>query len=423
MATESKLKRNFPTLVIIIFSGAFIYTLPYLRLYYYDAFKETFNMTNTQLGTAGAYFGIIGSISYILGGILSDKVSLRILMPCSMISTGLLGLYLLTIPSPNMVIVVHAIWAFTALMAFYPAMMKSIRMLGDTNEQARTFGLFEGGRGIVNAVIMSIAVALYGYFSVKIGNAFGIKSIILFYSSVTIILGVLDIFFLKGIDDGDSGVKAGSEFNIGQIGDLLKKPALWLMVVIFFCTYMINLSYYYFAPYATAAFGVSTVFAAMMTSSQQYVKPFSSIAGGFLGDKINSSKCLLLAQMFLLVGLIIILITPPGSSIVFIIVGCVFVYPAMHIALTMHFAIMEESDLPKESAGTAIGIICFLGYLPEAFSPFLAGNILDRYEAVTGYRIFFIILVAFTIVGIFATLIWLSRTKAKRAQILAINKK
>lgn len=425
MSSESRLKKNFGRLIIIIFSGAFLYTLPYFRLYYYDAFKAAFSMTDKQLGLAGTYFGIIGAVSYIFGGVISDKVSIRILMPCSMISTGLSGLYLLTIPSPNMVIMIHALWAFTALMTFYPSMMKAVKMLGNADEQARTFGIFEGGRGIVNAGILAIAVALYGYFSVKINNTFGIKSIILFYSSVTIILGVLNIFFLKGVDDKDSA-EGGSKFDIKQIAVLLKMPALWMMIAICFCTYMVNLSYYYFAPYASASFGVTAFFAAIISSSSQYIRPFSSIAGGFLGDKINSSKCSLLAQIISLIGLLIIVITPEQTSVIPIIIGAVLVYAAMYVTQAMHFAVMEESDLPKESSGTAIGIICFLGFLPEAFSPFLVGNILSRFPEELksqGYRIFFFILIGFVVLGIFVTLLWISRTKEKRAEILAMSNK
>lgn len=48
--TGSKLKKNMPTLIILVLSGAMIYALPYFRNYYYDAFVASFGITNTQMG-------------------------------------------------------------------------------------------------------------------------------------------------------------------------------------------------------------------------------------------------------------------------------------------------------------------------------------------------------------------------------------
>lgn len=422
MATESKLKSNFAKLIIIIFSGAFIYTLPYFRYYYYDAFKATFGMSDLQMGIAGTYFGLISAVAYLVGGVLADKISLRVLMPISMISTGLAGLYLLTIPSPNMVIAVHIVWAFTAMMAFYPAMMKTIRLLADIHEQGRAFGIFEGGRGIVNAVIMTIAVAIFGFYSAKAAEAQGILVIIAFYGIMTVILGILNIFFLKGIGDVGSG-ESSDKFEFRIIGKLMKNPFLWLMVIIMFCTYMMNMSWHLITPYATLAFGTSTVLAVVLSSSSQYIRPFAAISAGVLGDKFNSSKCMLGAEVLTLIGLLLILLTPQQSTVIPIVVACVLVFASMYATQSMHFAIMEEGEFPKEGMGTAIGIICFLGYLPESLAALVSGIVLDVNDGVMGYRIYFTILVAITIVGILVTLYWINKTKEKRKIILENNKK
>jgi sugar phosphate permease len=88
----------------------------------------------------------------------------------------------------------------------------------------------------------------------------------------------------------------------------------------------------------------------------------------------------------------------------------------------MHFAIMEESHYPPEISGTAIGIICTLGYLPESISPAIAGRLLDMYPGTVGYRYYFFYLLAVCAIGLVLTTIWLKITKEKRQQILEINK-
>lgn len=87
---------------------------------------------------------------------------------------------------------------------------------------------------------------------------------------------------------------------------------------------------------------------------------------------------------------------------------------------SMHFAVMEEGNFPNEGMGTAIGIICFLGYLPESFAALVSGLILDATGGSTaGYRQYFMIPLGFTVLGVLITLFWISKTKEKRTAILA----
>ena len=52
-----------------------------------------------------------------------------------------------------------------------------------------------------------------------------------------------------------------------------------------------------------------------------------------------------------------------------ILVACLMIFFCMYMCVTMHFAIMDEEYFPPECVGTAIGLICAIGYLPEATSP------------------------------------------------------
>lgn len=72
-ANDSSLKRNMPTLLILIVSGALIYALPYFRYYYYDAFVKLFNINNTQMGALGSAFGGTAIIGYMCGGFFADR--------------------------------------------------------------------------------------------------------------------------------------------------------------------------------------------------------------------------------------------------------------------------------------------------------------------------------------------------------------
>ena len=99
-----KTARNFITILLIAAGGAIIYGLPYFRYDYYDAYLEVYHLTNTQMGVFGSIFGVFGMISYLFGGYLADRVSIRLLLTVSLVGTGLGGfLHLLPLTFPMLV--------------------------------------------------------------------------------------------------------------------------------------------------------------------------------------------------------------------------------------------------------------------------------------------------------------------------------
>ena len=301
-----------------------------------------------------------------------------------MISTGALGLVMLANPSPMLMIVIHGLFAITALMFFFPALTKTVRSLASSNEQGKAFGIFEGGRGISNAVYLAIAAFIFGRMTIMKNEAFGVRGIILFYSAMTIVLGVLDIFLLRGVKE-ETGTGGDDAVNLKMLTKPMKMPAVWLMIGIIFATLTLSTGYYYISPYVTEVFGVSALLGAILSSSSQYIRPIASFGAGVLGDRINNSKVMLIGQIGLAAGLVIILMTPASLGVIPILAACLMIFFSMYMCVTMHFAIMDEAEFPKECVGTAIGFICAIGYLPEAASPFVAGVILDKFPGVEGY--------------------------------------
>ncbi len=55
----------------------------------------------------------------------------------------------------------------------------------------------------------------------------------------------------------------------------------------------------------------------------------------------------------------------------------------------------------------AIGIVSTFGYLPEVFAPVLAGDLLDKYQGVKGFHIYFSIMIAMAIMGANFCLFWI----------------
>lgn len=241
-ATTSKLRQNIWRLVILTVAGSLIYGLPYFRSYYYDAYLEAYNLTNTQMGTFGSIFGILGAVSYLFGGVVADMISPRKIMSVSLILTGAAGLLHLMHPNYSMLLVIYLIWGFTSLFAFWPALLKGLRGLAAENEQSKAFGFMEGGRGILNALHLAVTLAIFNFFSKTASELAGLNGVIIFYSVVVILLGVLVFLFMK---DGDDGKKA-ERLNLQQVAAVFKMPAVWILSLILCCTYTMNMSFFYF---------------------------------------------------------------------------------------------------------------------------------------------------------------------------------
>ena len=399
--TASKLKNNMGRLIILTTAGSLIYGLPYFRSYYYDAYLEVYHLTNTQMGTFGSIFGVLGAISYLFGGIVADMISPRMIMSVSLILTGAAGLLHLTNPSYGILVLIYLIWGFTSLFAFWPALLKGLRGLAAENEQSKAFGFMEGGRGIINALHLAITLAVFNFFSKTAGNLAGLNGVITFYSIVVILLGILTFLLMK---NDKEQTKKGEKLSFRQVIDVLKMPAVWILSLILCCTYTMNISMFYFTPYATASFGITATAAAVVTMMTQYIRPISSIGGGILADRLGRSKMMFIGFIFMGISTAVLVLFKNVSIPLFIGL-CILIYLAMYLNYGVVFSMMEEGGVPAHVAGTAIGVVCTLGYLPEVICPVLAGHVLDTYTEL-GYKYYFMGVAAVMFIGIIALILW-----------------
>lgn len=404
---QGSYKKNLGKLLLIAFAGSIIYGLPYFRQYYYDAYREIYNLTNTQMGTLGSAYGLLGLISYFIGGVLADKFSAKWLMICSLIATGIGGFAHLFFTDFRVLVCIYALWGLTSLLTFWPALLKMIRTLASDKEQSRAYGTFEGGRGVANALHMAAATAIFGFFEAKMMASVGIKWIIIFYSVCPIICGILFIFLFKNSSAEES--EKTSKVKLADIGRVLKMPAVWMMIIITFTTYTFNMSYFYITPYATNILGTTAVLAAVLTILAQYIRPIASTGGGFLADKFGKSRLMIVGFTSMIIGMILVMFVPKMSSglqIGAMTLACILVYLAMYSNYGVYFSMQAEGGIPLEVSGIAIGVIATVGYLPEVICPYLAGKTLDAFEGVTGYYYYFSGMIAMAVVGCITCLIW-----------------
>ncbi len=400
MGTQSKLKKNMLRLILISIAGTMIYGLPYFRSYYYDAYLQTYGLTNSQMGMFGSIFGIMGACSYLFGGVVADMFSARKLMTISMILTGLGGLLHLFHPSYLMLVGIYFLWGFTSLFAFWPALLKVLRSLANEDEQSKAYGFMDATRGITNAVQLAVTLAIFNALSKKASNLAGLNGVVIFYSAVCIVMGIGLYFVLdeKKLQTGSDDAEDDSKFSFAIVKQVLKMPVVWLLSLVVCCSYTMPILFYYFTPYATANLGMTAAAGAMVTMLAQYVRPVACVVGGVAADKIGRANVMYGTMGIMLASTLVLIFARSMSNAVFIGI-CACIYFGMYGAYSLVFSMFDECGIPKYMSGTAIGLICTIGYMPEFFCPLLAGKVLDTYGN-AGYHILFIFLAVMMVIGI-----------------------
>ncbi|GAA0078476.1 MFS transporter [Clostridium sp. CTA-5] len=393
------------TLLVLCAGGGVIYRLPYLREVFYIPMQNVFGFDNFQMGFLTSMYGIVNFLLYIPGGIIADKFSYKILVPFSLIATGILGFWYATIPSYTMCLIINGAWAITTVFTFWPTMVKAVRMLGDSSEQGKLFGFLEGGRGVSSTIVSFAALGMLA----KLGEGLlGIKSIIIFYSVVLIILGVLAYFLLEDSKQEQAKDKQTRANIIDGIKKVIKMPEVWLAASLVFTTYAAFSGLAYLTPYVTDIFKMSVTVGAFIGIIRSYV--IMSLApplAGIVADKMGSTI------RFMIIGFILsiiftgayILIPGKPSYIAIVLINMLVLSIVLLAMKGVFFAPLDEVNVPREYTGIAAGIVSFIGYVPDMFINSFYGGLLDKYPGIIGYRIIFIYMIALCVVGLISSLV------------------
>lgn len=392
MKSENKMKK-YITFIILTMSTGVIYKLPYIQDVFYVPVQESLNLTHTQIGNilsiAGFFstFGFLGSIYFI------DKISKKILIPCGLIGVGITGIYLSTFPDYYALILIWISFSLFSDMIYWPVLVKSVKNLGNKNEQGRIFGFFEAGRGLFDTIIVFVALYLLS----KLGS---LKYVILFYSILAIIIGVVAFIVLEK----DEPMKTKKESNLSVNLEVLKLKEVWLVAGNIFCAYSIYCGLTYMMPFLQNTYSVSVVLIGVYSMINQYgIKMLAGPLGGYLADKKFKSPSRYFRFSFTSIIFIMIFMIALPHKELSVNIGFIFVIVFAALANSMKallFAPMQEVRIDDNISGAAISLASFIGYSPLVFCYSLYGNILDRFEGLFGYKILFSIIIVFALLGL-----------------------
>lgn len=409
---------------ILMLGAGTIYKLGFLKDAFYVPMQEFMGLSHTQIGTAMSIAGLISTFGFLASIYLTDRVSKKIMIPLSLIGICVCGICLSTFPSYPVFLLIYCLLAVCADMLYWPTMLKTVRLLGNEDEQGRMFGIMEAGRGLMDTII---AFGALGIFSALGSTATGLKMAILFYSVVPGVIGIIMYFLLEpdNAPDAQTANAATKDVNANKrawegVVRALKNKNIWLVSFNVFFVYSVYCGLTYFIPFLEEAYALPAALVGVYGIINQYgLKMLGGPIGGFITDKVLHSATRYLRIAFVIVGAILVVFSllPHQSMGIFLgmfitltISACVYSMRAIF------FAPMDEVHVPREITGSAMSMGSFIGYLPGAFMYAVYGGILDKFEGLTGYRIVYIIMAVFAAGGfLLSTYILSTIKKAKKA--------
>ena len=404
--------KKWVTFIILTLGAGTIYKLCFLKDAFYVPMQEYLGLTHTQIGNAMSISGAVTTIGFILAVWLSDKVSKKILLPAGLIGTGVLGLWLATFPGYNQILLIWALFALTNDMIFWPVLLKSVKSLGSKDEQGRMFGYFEASRGLVDTLIAFAALGIFAYFG---SGKLGFRNSILFYSITVIVVGIASFFVLE--DDRNHIKSDKSEGKKSKVSPMeaIKTKEVWLAAFTTFFVYAVFCGITYFIPFLENIYALPVALVGAYGIINQYgLKMVGGPIGGYLADKKFHSPAKYLRAAFLLciVLLAIMIIAPHNSLNVYIGMLMTLVFGAVIFSMkATYFAPMGEINISEDITGAAMSIGSFVGYAPGMFCYSLYGNILDKHTGLEGYRMVFMLMLGFAVLGVLVSTLLIKAIK------------
>ncbi len=425
-------------MLALIVAGEAIFGLPFhVARFFRRTVLEVFDLTNTELGSAQAVYGVTAMLAYFPGGPIADRFSARKLLCVSLVLTTAGGLYMATFPGLRGSMVVWGFFGFSTIIFFWAALIRATRDWGGHDEQGRAFGLLDGGRGLLAAILASLGVAVFAYVFPEGKEATlaqkedALRIVIYGYAAATLAAAAL-VWFC--VPDGDAGsdrrddrvlgsanpVDAAAHIGKGatplamgsvhHVKRVLAMPLVWMQALIVLCAYVGFKGFDNFSLFAVEAYGMSEADAAQYASYAAWTRPLAALGAGLLADRIRSTRVLLIFFGILLASELYFAFAEPDAGATALLLANMMVASAAIFALRgVYFALFKEATVPPSVTGTAVGVVSVIGYAPDIFVSLLGGILLDRSPGVAGHQHFFLMMAAFSLVGLFVTMVFIRR--------------
>lgn len=396
-------------ILALIAAGEAVFFLPFvIARVFRPTFLDVFGLTNLELGIAFSIYGTVAMISYFPGGLLADRFPANKLIAVSLLSTSIGGFALLSLPPLGLLKALYAFWGVTTILLFWSALIRATREWGGELRQGVSFGLLDGGRGLVTAITGTVAVIVFAQLLPdKVETATlaereqALKTIILSVSILTAGVGVVSWFAI-----GCSGkLRTQRALTFSGVKKACSLPTVWLQAAVVVCAYVGFKCTDDFSLYARDALSFNEVDAARIGTVSLWMRPIAAIGAGILADRLGTIRMTIASFGLLFLGSIVIASGVLHGGMLIPVLLTISATSAGIFALRgLYYAIMREGRIPIEYTGCAVGLVSVIGYTPDVFMGPIMGLLLDEFPGPKGHQYLFGLASTFSLFGILASI-------------------
>lgn len=385
---------TFKKVCILACANTALYGLPYMKSQFYDVLLVTLGLTHTQLSTLFSINGIVCMCAYVFGGLVADCLPIKKAMLFALCASGVLHLYVLTLPTYMMLCIVFALLGVTSILLFYPASMKMLTLIGGGKKNGRVFGDYIAVLDVVGLAIVGV-----GFLALVVnGNSDFVFRITIF---IYALLHFITAFFLYKTFENYEGHSDESKFEWSQVKRVITDSKIVGVIIIIFSNYLMMGALTYAIPFLSNVYGVSDDMTVLFSIVRvNLITIFAAPIAGRFVDKMGSSIHFM-GNTFLFSMLLVIIIIVSffvDMPVWFIVMMILIISTFVTAAKSLNFVVLGEIKVSSVYMGTAIGVVSFLGYSPDAFFYTVAGNWIDKFDT-KGYMFIFIAFLFCAIMG------------------------
>ena len=407
---NTKLRRAL-TLFALIAAGESIFGLPFIvpRLFR-PTLLEVFEISNLQLGTAFSVYGVVAMLAYFPGGTLADRFSARGMMVIALLTTALGGLVYQHIPSLTVLTYLFGFWGLTTILLFWAAIIRATRNWGGPTGQERAFGLLDGGRGLLSALLASSTLMLFSSYLPEVGplhisdKRVALCEVIKVFTGLTFLVAALVWMCVPSEEQSTEDVEATPQrkaISLNEIMIILKNPAVWLQGMIIITAYTGYKGMDDLSLFAKDVYGMNDVEAGGVSSVAFWVRPFAAILAGMIGGVFGGVRAMIGCFSLICLGNGVIALGLMNPNAPWMIMMYIFCSGAAIFGLRgLYFSIFDRAGVPPALMGTAIGFVSVIGYTPDIFIGPINGYLTDTYPGALGHEYFFGVLCVFAALGL-----------------------
>jgi hypothetical protein len=291
----------------------------------------------------------------------------------------------------------YAFWGFTTIYLFWAALIRATSEWGGAVFQGRAFGWLEGGRGGVAALLATFAFLLFS----RAGN---IRLVILVTSIWTFLCSIMVwVFIPKRIPEKSN---APIQERIRSIYSLVRMRNTWLLSVIIICAYSGYKITDDFSLFAREELGFTEASAAGVGTAALWIRALVAVMAGYLADRYTRTNVITICFTITVLGGLLLGFNIQDGITGLILLNLAFTAAGIYGIRALYFAVLKEAGFPVALTGTAVGIVSFVGYTPEVFMSSWMGRLLDNSPGPTGHQHVFLLLSAFAVLGLLASLLF-----------------